>query len=106
METEHFQTRLKGSDRTYLRGLAHHLKPTVYVGKTGLAPNVRVAIEEALDHHELIKVRFADFKNQKKTLAHTIAQESGSALVGLVGHVAILYRQQRDPDKRKVKLPS
>ncbi len=49
---------LKGSDRKYLRGLAHNLKPVVHIGKAGLAPSVLTAIDEALDHHELIKIRF------------------------------------------------
>ena len=106
MDTNSTPTQLKGSERMYLRGLAHHLKPTVQVGKTGVSPNVLAALDEALEHHELIKVRFVDFKEQRKTLAQSMAQESGSALVGLVGNVAILYRQQSDPKKRKIKLAS
>ena len=66
---------LKGSDRNYLRGLAHQLKPVVHVGKTGLTPNVLAAIDEALEHHELIKIRFQDFKDQKREFAAACGQE-------------------------------
>lgn len=100
------QAALKGSERKYLRGLAHHLKPLAQVGKTGLTPNVLAAIDEALEHHELIKVRFLDFKEQKRQLAQTIAAHSNSAIVGSVGHVFIFYRQHPEPEKRKVQLAS
>ena len=97
---------LTGSERKYLRGLAHHLKPYAQIGKTGLAPNVLTAIDEALEHHELIKVRFLDFKDQKRQLAQTIASHLNSEIVGSVGHVFIFYRQHPDPEKRKVRLAS
>lgn len=93
---------LTGAERKYLRGLAHHLDPVVHIGKTGLAPSVLSALDEALAHHELIKVRFQDFKDQKRELAQTIAQESHSAIVGSIGHVFMFYRQHPDPDKRKI----
>ena len=97
---------LKGSDRKYLRGLAHRLKPVVYVGKTGLTPSVLAAIDEALEHHELIKIRFQGFKDQKREFAETIAQDSRSEVVGTVGHIVIFYRQQPDPEKREIRIPS
>jgi len=48
---------LKGSDRRHLRGLAHQLKPVVQVGKQGLIENLITTVSQALDAHELIKVR-------------------------------------------------
>jgi RNA-binding protein len=89
-----------------LRGLAHQLKPVVHVGKTGLTPNVLAAIDEALEHHELIKIRFQGFKDQKREFAETIAQESHSEVVGTVGHIVMFYRQQPDPEKREIRIPS
>ncbi|MCZ6873608.1 MAG: ribosome assembly RNA-binding protein YhbY [bacterium] len=100
------QPPLKGSERKYLRGLAHHLKPFAQIGKTGLTPNVLTAIDEALEHHELIKVRFLDFKDQKQELAQAIASHSNSEIVGSVGHVFIFYRQHPEPEKRQVQLAS
>ena len=38
-------TTLKGSQRKYLRGLAHHLKPVAYVGKAGLTKAVIDALK-------------------------------------------------------------
>lgn len=97
---------LKGSDRRYLRALAHHMKPIVQIGKAGLTPQVLTAIDHALEQHELIKVRFLDGKAQKQAFAQSIAQTSGSALVGTVGHVCLFYRQHADPAKRQIHLPA
>ena len=97
---------LNGSARKYLRGLAHHLKPVVQIGKTGLTLSVLGAIDEALEHHELIKIRFVDFKDQKRQLSQTIATSSKSELIGSVGHVFMFYRQHPDPEKRKIDLTS
>lgn len=96
---------LKGSQRKHLRGLAHDLKPVVLIGKNGVAEMVLKSIDQALNDHELIKVKFIDFKDEKKTLAAKIAENCGSELAGLIGNVAIFYRQQKDPKKRKIQLP-
>jgi RNA-binding protein len=100
------QSSLTGADRKYLRGLAHHLKPLAQVGKTGLTPNVLAAIDEALEHHELIKVRFLDFKDQKRQLAQIVAADTNSKMIGSIGHVFMFYRQHPDPEKRKIHLSS
>jgi RNA-binding protein len=96
---------LTGSARKYLRGLAHHLKPVVHIGKTGLTPGVLSALDAALEDHELIKVRFQDCQDQKQELAQTIAQASHSTIVGSIGHVFMFYRQHPEPHKRKIRLP-
>jgi RNA-binding protein len=96
---------LSGADRKYLRALAHHLDPLVQIGKSGLAPNVLAAIAQAFEHHELIKIRFLDFKEQKRELARIIAQQSNSELVGMIGHVGLFYRQHPDPEQRQIHFP-
>jgi RNA-binding protein len=95
---------LKGSDRRHLRGLAHSLKPVVQVGKQGLIENLITTVSQALDAHELIKVKFVDFKQQREELAREIATRTQSELAGLIGNIAILYRQHTDAEKRKIRL--
>ena len=65
-----------------------HLK----IGKEGLSPQFLAALNDALKHHELVKVKFDDFKEQKKELAPQLAEKSGSHLVTRVGNVAVLFR--------------
>ena len=98
---------LDGFQKKFLKSLAHGLKPVVYLGQRGLTPNLMESIHDALNTHELIKVKFIEFKEkkQKAEMAETIEAETGCQLVGMIGHIAIFYRQQADPDKRKIKLP-
>ncbi|MCK5098082.1 MAG: YhbY family RNA-binding protein [Desulfobacteraceae bacterium] len=98
---------LKGSQRKYLRGLAHGLKPSAYVGQKGLTEGLLDEINVALEASELIKVKFVDFKEKevKKELVLEIATITNCEVAGLIGHVAIYYRQNKDTKKRQIKLP-
>lgn len=98
---------LKGSQRKYLRGLAHNLNPAALVGHKGVTSSLLKEVNEGLDAGELIKVKFVDFKEKKiKTaLAMEIAEKTGSHLAGLIGHVAIYYREHSDVGKRRIKIP-
>jgi RNA-binding protein len=75
-----------------LRARAQTLKAVLKVGKQGLSPEFIQALREALSHHELLKVRFDEFKEDRHNLATQMAERSGSLLVTVVGHVAVLYR--------------
>jgi len=99
--------KLKGFQKQYLRGLAHGLKPVVFVGQKGITPEVARAVAQALSEHELIKVKFIDCKekSQKEEIAGAIEKETASEQVGMIGHVAVFYRQQKDPEKRTIALP-
>ncbi len=99
--------KLKGYQKKYLKGLVHGMKPVVFVGQKGLSSTVTWAVHESLEKHELIKVKFGDFKekSQKKEMAAVIEKETASKLVGMIGHIAIFYRQQKDPEKRKIQVP-
>ncbi len=63
-------------------------------------------VDRTLEAHELIKVKFLDFQDEKHELSETIAEQLHTILIGVVGNVAILYREQSDPDKRKITLPA
>jgi RNA-binding protein len=97
---------LKGSQKKYLKALAHSLKPVVFIGQKGLTPTLAKAMEDALNAHELIKVRFIDFKEkeQKNALAAEIEKNHRCSKVALVGHIVTFYRRHKDPKKRKILL--
>ena len=92
----------------FLRGIAHALKPVVFVGQKGVTPALIASTDEAFQRHELIKVKFIDFKEkeQKKEIAAALENKTNSQLAGMIGHVAIFYRPQDDPKKRKIVLPN
>lgn len=93
---------LKGHQRKHLRSLAHPLKPVVHVGEGGLSPGVLDAVDRALADHELIKVRLHE-PEDKKASARALADATGAALCGVVGHTVILYRPH--PERPRIELP-
>jgi RNA-binding protein len=97
---------LTGAQRKYLRGLAHDLNPAASVGQKGITPALLQEVNQALEASELIKVRFIDYKEKavKSALAAEIGEGTGSHLAGLIGHVAIYYREHTDPLKRRILL--
>lgn len=96
---------LKGSQRKYLRAQAHHLKPLVIIGAKGVTDQLLGSVDLVLKDHELIKVKFGEFKEAKKEMSDEIAKATKSELVGLIGNIAIFFRQNPNPEKRKIKIP-
>jgi RNA-binding protein len=82
-----------------LKAQAQRLKATLKVGKEGLSPQFLSALDDALKHHELVKVKFDDFKEQKKELSPQLAEKTGSHLVTRLGNVVVLYRTKANKDE-------
>jgi RNA-binding protein len=98
---------LTSQQTKFLRGLAHPLRPLVLVGKNGLTDEVLASVDAALEKHELIKVKFIEIKDKtgKTRIAEAICRRTRCHLAGIIGHVAIFYRQARKPSRRKIQLP-
>ncbi|MFP4474034.1 MAG: ribosome assembly RNA-binding protein YhbY [Desulfatibacillaceae bacterium] len=98
---------LKGYQKKYLRGLAHSLQPVVQVGQKGPGAALMKSVNEALDTHELIKVKFVDYKDKddKLAIAQEIEKACGCEMAGMIGHTAIFYRPHKKPEKRRIKVP-
>jgi len=80
-----------------LKARAQHLDPILKLGHAGPTDAFIQSLVQALDHHGLVKIRFTDFKDQKKTLAVEIATRAGADLIARVGNVAVYYRQPSSP---------
>jgi RNA-binding protein len=95
---------LSERQRRHLKSLAHPLKPVILMGNAGLTDAVVAATAEALEHHELIKVRLPGLEREERdaTLAE-LAGRTGSTMVTRIGHVAVLYRP--NPDVPRIVLP-
>ncbi|MBC2711253.1 MAG: YhbY family RNA-binding protein [Desulfosarcina sp.] len=98
---------LKGFQKRFLRSLAHSLKPVVFIGQKGFTQSLADAMDDALNHHELVKVKFVEFKEKEKKLAlvEQIEKTVPCEMVGLIGHMATFFRQQSDPERRRISLP-
>lgn len=94
---------LNTKQKQYLKGLAHPLKPVVMLGNHGLTEGVLAEIEQALDHHELIKVKIAsEDRETKKLIADAIVRETRACPVQMIGKTLVLYRPSAD---QKLTLP-
>ncbi len=95
---------LTAAQNRVLRGQAHGLKAMLQVGGKGVTDAVVAEVEGALEHHELIKVKVAAAdREERDALIGALAQRAGAALVQRIGHVAVLYRPNRE--KRQIVLP-
>jgi len=84
---------LTPGQRSFLRSLAHPLKPVVATGQAGLTTAVLNEIERSLAHHELIKIKvnFEDRDTRKKQ-SEIICQKTGCQRVQNIGRIVVLYR--------------
>ena len=96
---------LSSSQRSHLRRNAHQLEPVVLIGKKGVTEGTLDAINRALNARELIKIKFRELKDNKKSLSHQIAKSTESDVVGMIGHTVILFRQNPDPEKQNIHFP-
>jgi RNA-binding protein len=84
---------MKGAEVRALRARAHHLKPVVWIGNAGPAAPVLVELEQALDHHELIKVKIAGSdREQFAATVQSICHGTGAQVVQSIGRIAVFYR--------------
>ena len=90
---------LTGKQRSFLRALAHPLKPVVQIGHGGLTDAVLTAIDGALQTHELIKVKFTSNEEASVSeLAPEIAQRTRSSVAQVIGKTLVVYRgRKKDP---------
>jgi len=96
-------TTLSTKQKQFLKGLAHHLNPVVMLGGNGLTEGVLAEIENALNHHELIKVKVAGADRETKQLIiNAIVRETKAAQVQTIGHILVLYRPS---EEGKIQLP-
>lgn len=94
---------LSTKQKQYLKGLAHHLNPVVMLGGNGLTEGVLAEIDNALSHHELIKVKVAGADRETQQLIiDAIIRETQAEAVQTIGHVVVLYRES---EEKKITLP-
>ncbi len=95
---------LSGRDRRALRRQAHGLRPIVQVGAAGVGEGVLAAVDVALRDHELVKLEIVREREERALLADEVAARTGSAVAGLIGSMAVLYRPAPDPERRRIRL--
>ena len=77
----------------------------IHIGKKGVEDSNIATIEKALNDHELIKVKFLEFKEERIQLAEEISEKTDAELIEVIGNIAVLYRPSPETEKRTIKLP-
>lgn len=95
---------LNSKQRKILEKAAHDLQPIVIVGGAGVTDGVIQMVDNSLASHELLKVKFNEYKDEKVELTNQICEKCNATLVRIIGNIAILYREAEDPADRKFKL--
>jgi RNA-binding protein len=95
---------LSESQKKFLRGLGHQLKPVIMIGDAGLTDSVLNEFTSTINHHELIKVRVrAGDRKVRDDIIRELCNKGSASLVTRIGNVALVYR--RNEDKPRIPLP-
>jgi RNA-binding protein len=96
---------LTGKQRRFLRARGHGLEAVAQIGKEGLSPAFVRAVDQALDDHELIKVRVGqNALVDRKQAAAELATLTTSEVAQILGNTFLLYRAH--PEDPQLKLPA
>jgi RNA-binding protein len=96
---------LTESQKKFLRGLGHNLKPVITVGDAGLSESLLKEFESTIAHHELIKVRIrAPGREQRDATIAELCERGSADLVTRIGNVALLFRP--NAQKPRIVIPS
>ncbi|HNS99286.1 MAG TPA: ribosome assembly RNA-binding protein YhbY [Polyangiaceae bacterium] len=95
---------LTGKQKRHLRALGHALDPVIRVGKAGVTDSLLAAVSQALEDHELVKIKILEESPQdQEQAAVMIAQATQATEVQVLGRTVLLYRPH--PEKPKITLP-
>ena len=95
---------MTSKQRAYLKGLAMTMEPILQIGKSSVTPEMVIAVDEALEARELIKIHM--LKNcfdDCNEVAPTLAERTRSQVVQVIGKKIVLYRESKT--KKKIELP-
>lgn len=95
---------LTSKQRKILEKAAHDLQPVVIVGGAGVTEGVISMIANSLKAHELLKIKFNEYKDEKVELTQNICSQCNATLVRIIGNVAILYKEAEKKEDRKYSL--
>ena len=94
---------LTSKQRAQLRGLANSIDTIIQIGKDGISENLVAQTDEALEARELIKGRVLDnnIEYDARLAAQTLAKETRSEVVQVIGTKFVLYRESHSKPKEK-----
>lgn len=90
---------LTGKQRRQLRALGHHLTAVVQVGASGVTDGVIAATHQALEDHELVKVKIAADRDERALAIEALASGTSSEVAQTLGRTVLLWRKRKKKSK-------
>lgn len=95
---------MTSKERAYLKGLAMKIDPIFQVGKSSLTPEFIIAVREAIDARELIKISvLKNCMDDPREIAEVLADRTRSQVVQVIGKKIVLYKESRE--NKRIYLP-
>lgn len=95
---------MTSKQRAYLKGLAMKMNPIFQIGKSSVTPELTLAIDEALEARELVKLSvLKNCFDDPREIAALIAERTRSEVVQVIGKKIVLYRESKE--KKQIELP-
>jgi RNA-binding protein len=95
---------INNKQKKFLRQAAHDLKPVVWAGKNGISKSLITEIEQALEIHELIKIKCQLGEREERDAGiEKICNKTNANLVQRIGNIVTLYK--KNDEKPVIKLP-
>lgn len=78
-----------------LKARAQLTQVSVKISHDGISERLIRVMNDALDQHEMVKVKFVALKDQKRALSRVLEAATNSMMVQRVGHTATYFRAKK-----------
>jgi RNA-binding protein len=80
----------------FLRGISHNIKPVVMVADKGLTENVMHEINNALELHELVKIKLRVDRETRSNFEKEILELTGAEKIHSIGQTLTIFLANPD----------
>lgn len=81
------------------------MEPILQIGKSNLSPEMTVAVSEALEARELVKIHVLQNATEDiRNMAEMLSERTRSEIVQVIGRKIVLYKEGKK-EKKKIILP-
>lgn len=96
---------ITGKQRAALRTMSNAIETIFQIGKGGIGENLIKQVDDALNARELIKLCVLETcELTAREACETVCAATAAEPVQTIGRRFTIYRESRDPDKRKIVL--
>lgn len=92
---------MTSKQRAYLKSLAMTMDPILQIGKSSITPEFTIAVGEALEARELIKLSILkNCMDDPNEIAQILSERTHSQVVQVIGKKIVLYRESKEAPSR------